>query len=146
MPEKFNHALHDPAGAAIHAKEKNSEKSHCDNHDPGRHKNFVPRRPCHLSHFDANFMQKTAPPPVIFAEFLERLGYRVPAPFAALTSSLILHLECFRHKLFQILPDLRWPSPSPAEVAGEEGFEPPLSVLETDGLPLNLLPFALSGN
>src|SRR5271163_3417242 len=26
------------------------------------------------------------------------------------------------------------------ELAGEEGFEPPLSVLETDGLPLNLLP------
>jgi hypothetical protein len=31
-------------------------------------------------------------------------------------------------------------------VAGEEGFEPPLSVLETDGLPLNLLPFTLSGS
>src|ERR1700691_5920811 len=28
-------------------------------------------------------------------------------------------------------------------LAGEEGFEPPLSVLETDGLPLNLLPFTL---
>src|SRR5277367_466823 len=26
------------------------------------------------------------------------------------------------------------------KLAGEEGFEPPLSVLETDGLPLNLLP------
>ena len=26
-------------------------------------------------------------------------------------------------------------------LAGEEGFEPPLSVLETDGLPLNLLPY-----
>jgi hypothetical protein len=36
--------------------------------------------------------------------------------------------------------------PSVAEVAGEEGFEPPLSVLETDGLPLNLLPFTLSGS
>src|SRR5580693_4669666 len=29
------------------------------------------------------------------------------------------------------------------KLAGEEGFEPPLSVLETDGLPLNLLPFTL---
>jgi hypothetical protein len=29
---------------------------------------------------------------------------------------------------------------STAKLAGEEGFEPPLSVLETDGLPLNLLP------
>jgi hypothetical protein len=28
-------------------------------------------------------------------------------------------------------------------VAGEEGFEPPLSVLETDGLPLNLLPYEI---
>src|SRR5579872_7042553 len=36
--------------------------------------------------------------------------------------------------------------PSPAKLAGEEGFEPPLSVLETDGLPLNLLPFTLSGS
>src|ERR1700677_2936572 len=31
----------------------------------------------------------------------------------------------------------------PTKLAGEEGFEPPLSVLETDGLPLNLLPFTL---
>jgi hypothetical protein len=29
------------------------------------------------------------------------------------------------------------------KLAGEEGFEPPLSVLETDGLPLNLLPYLL---
>src|SRR5262245_2456361 len=34
------------------------------------------------------------------------------------------------------------PSTSPA-VAGEEGFEPPHPVLETGGLPLNLLPSRL---
>jgi hypothetical protein len=32
------------------------------------------------------------------------------------------------------------PLPLTSNLAGEEGFEPPLSVLETDGLPLNLLP------
>src|ERR1700732_1341090 len=31
----------------------------------------------------------------------------------------------------------------PAKLAGEEGFEPPLSVLETDGLPLKLLPYRI---
>src|SRR6185437_8374158 len=50
------------------------------------------------------------------------------------------------------LPSARLCSPSrlttrqfrcPQILAGEEGFEPPLSVLETDGLPLNLLPFTL---
>ena len=29
-------------------------------------------------------------------------------------------------------------------LAGAEGFEPPLAVLETAGLPLNLRPFLLS--
>src|SRR3990172_3765045 len=33
---------------------------------------------------------------------------------------------------------------SPLTLAGEEGFEPPHPVLETGGLPLNLLPFTLS--
>src|ERR1700674_2778630 len=32
----------------------------------------------------------------------------------------------------------------PLGLAGEEGFEPPHPVLETGGLPLNLLPFTLS--
>src|SRR5579883_1596826 len=32
----------------------------------------------------------------------------------------------------------------PFGLAGEEGFEPPHPVLETGGLPLNLLPFTLS--
>src|SRR5712691_1780010 len=123
MPEKFDHALNDPAGAAIHAKEKNSEKRYRNNHDPGRHKNLVPRRPGHLAHFDANFVQKPAPPAGIFAEFLEGLGYRVSAAPAA-TSPLILQLDRFRHKLFLILPDPRLASPPSAEVAGEEGFEP----------------------
>src|SRR6202049_4503036 len=46
---------------------------------------------------------------------------------------------------FKSFPSPRLPSPSAAEVAGEEGFEPPLSGLETDGLPFNLLPFTLRG-
>jgi hypothetical protein len=36
------------------------------------------------------------------------------------------------------------PSYFPFGLAGEEGFEPPHPVLETGGLPLNLLPFTLS--
>src|SRR5258708_5841781 len=67
MPEKFDHALNDPAGAAIHAKEKNSEKRYRNNHDPGRHKHFMPRRPGHLAHLDANFVQKPAPSAAAFA-------------------------------------------------------------------------------
>src|ERR1700680_3203815 len=47
---------------------------------------------------------------------------------------------------FKSFPSPRLPPPSAAEVAGEEGFDPPRSVLETDGLPLNLLPFTLSGS
>jgi hypothetical protein len=35
-------------------------------------------------------------------------------------------------------------APKPPEaVAGAEGFEPPLAVLETAGLPLNLRPYKL---
>ena len=51
--------LDDPAGGTVHAKEKNPEKCHRDNHHPGRYKNFMPRRPGHLAHFDANFVQKS---------------------------------------------------------------------------------------
>ena len=49
--------------------------------------------------------------------------------------------------IFLPLPHHSGPLASPPvskRLAGEEGFEPPLSVLETDGLPLNLLPFTLS--
>ncbi len=60
VPKKFNHALDEPAGGAIHAKEKNSEKRHRHNHHPGGHKYFTPRRPGDLPHLDANFVQKTA--------------------------------------------------------------------------------------
>jgi hypothetical protein len=145
VPEKFDHALDDPASAAIHAKEKNSKKCHRDDHNPGGHENLVPRRPSHLAHLDPNFVEKRAPPAGIFAELLEALSDGVSTPNAApaASGSFILQLDYFNHKLFQILPKSLWPSPSAAEVAGEEGFEPPLSVLETDGLPLNLLPYLI---
>src|ERR1700730_18827013 len=106
MPEKFDHALHDPTGAAIHAKEKNSEKCHRDNHDPGGHKTFMPCRPGHLAHLDANFVKKSAPPAGIFAEILKGLGDCVPAPRAAsaATCPLILQLQRFRHRPPQIFP------------------------------------------
>src|SRR3981081_2863698 len=102
MPEKFNHALDKPASGAIHAEEKNSEKCYGDNHDPGCDKNFSPRRPGYLAHFDANFVQKAAPLAGIFADFFEGRGYGIPATNTATTatSSLILHLQRFRHKFF----------------------------------------------
>ena len=34
-------------------------------------------------------------------------------------------------------------NPPEAALAGAEGFEPPLAVLETAGLPLNLRPYKL---
>src|SRR5258708_15261388 len=80
MPEKFDHALNDPAGAAIHAKEKNSEKRYGDNHDPGRHENLMPRRPGHLAHLDANFVQKSAPPAGEISKIFKGPGYYVSAP------------------------------------------------------------------
>src|SRR2546426_10796022 len=60
----------------------------------------------------------------------------------------VLHLEHLcRHRLplhiFRPLDSPRYPA-FRAKLAGEEGFEPPHPVLETGGLPLNLLPYFTS--
>ena len=145
--KKFDDALDEPAHAAIHAKEKDPEKRDRDDHHPGGHKHFVPRRPGDLAHLDAHLVQKTAPPAgdaprgarkspaslvVSRAPLYHRSSIFPPAsPSLAALSALNPFLAAccvrIRHR--------------PAKVAGEEGFEPPLSVLETDGLPLNLLPY-----
>ena len=97
MPEKFNHALDKPASGAIHAEEKNSEKCYGDNHDPGCDKNFSPRRPGYLAHFDANFMQKAAPLAGIFAYFFEGRGYRIPATNTATNIRRIILMMSLKH-------------------------------------------------
>jgi len=72
VPEKFNDALDDPAGGAIHAEEINSEERHRNNHDPGGYKHFMPSGPGYLAHLDAHFMQKTAPPAGMLREAGEK--------------------------------------------------------------------------
>src|SRR5258708_6163343 len=106
MREKFNDSLDDVAGGAIHAEKINPEKRHGDNHDPGGHEDFVPRRPGDLAHLDAHLVQKRAPSPGIFAEFLESRCDGVPAPAAVPAAPVpaFLHLDRFRHRHSQILP------------------------------------------
>src|SRR5580658_5542025 len=105
-------------------------------HDRGGH-HVLPRRPVHLAHLHPHLVEKAAQPLRIGAELSGRLHQRktadVPVVFALFQVSLFLvrHLRVRRCPLAV---------PASINLAGEEGFEPPLSVLETDGLPLNLLP------
>src|ERR1700683_5314240 len=48
---------------------------------------------------------------------------------------------CCRFSPSRPTPEASVASSGPSGLAGEEGFEPPHPVLETGGLPLNLLPF-----
>src|SRR2546428_262068 len=90
-------------------------------------------------------MEKLARPVQPLTDLLKRpRGGNSPRAARRLS---VLHLEHLcRHRLplhiFRPLDSPRYPA-FPAKLAGEEGFEPPHPVLETGGLPLNLLPFTL---
>ena len=99
-------------------------------------------------------MQKAVYAPGVRAQFPGRRDERkathlpvvhffFPVPSYCVRHALIPNLlaDAFRVSLLARLLAAVLPSRLPTqELAGEEGFEPPLSVLETDGLPLNLLP------
>ena len=117
MPEIFDHALDQPAHAAIHAEEKDPKKSDRDDYDSRGYNHFVPRRPSHLAHFNADFMQKTTPAAGIFAKFLHCRRDRVPAAVPSATVPAFLQFDRFRHRHSQILPD----SPLACPVACQNG-------------------------
>src|SRR4029077_7599444 len=118
------------------------EEGYGDGHDDGGRDHVVARRPVHLLHFDAHVVQELAQPPRIFRDFGYRSRKRKRCALAArIFLAQFRRLSHLAGRLcFLELTSLRPPAPLAAKLAGEEGFEPPLSVLETDGLPLNLLP------
>jgi hypothetical protein len=149
MLEQIQRALHQPARARIHKEKENSEKRHRGDHHRRRRNHIVPRRPGHFLHLDPNFVQELAPT-------LRRVDQPLKKTrFSAISIVAPSRFRRFRHLFHRcafILPLPPSPcsadcralarllSPAPINLAGEEGFEPPHPVLETGGLPLNLLP------
>src|SRR4029077_19738796 len=99
------------------------------------------RGPVHLLHFNAHIVQEATQSLRIRRQFADRFEQRESADF--LVCFFPIRSRCLCHQPSRLCP-VKLASRPPAlpakELAGEEGFEPPLSVLETDGLPLNLLP------
>ena len=105
--EKFNYALDDPAGGAIYAEEKDPEKRDRHHHDPSGDKHLVPRRPSHLAHFNAHFMQERAPATGVLAQVSQGGIQGVPAAVVSPPAAnfFVFHLQCFRHNFNPILPE-----------------------------------------
>src|ERR1700677_536924 len=121
----------------INAEKRNGQR----HHDRGRN-HVRARRPVHLAHLDAYIVKKRTEPLPLRGRFSNRLHQRKSADVVVVRLLFLVELcrlRHFRNRLriayFELLV-----LASCSELAGEEGFEPPLSVLETDGLPLNLLP------
>src|SRR5271156_6455055 len=142
----FNQPANRLAENGVGQEKVDPKERHGDSDDDGRRDHVVARRPVHLLHFDAHIMQKQPQAPWICGELSYRL-HQGECVYAAI---------CFVFIQFRRLCHLagrlctvefnssRPPAPTAKRLAGEEGFEPPHPVLETGGLPLNLLPFTLS--
>src|ERR1700735_49048 len=123
----------------------------CDRHrNHDRRRNYIrTRRPVDLAHLDAHIMKKRPKALPLQAKLSNRLEQCKPADILVVRFLLFVELCRLRHfrtafesPTSNYLLDHYSLAPFPyCELAGEEGFEPPLSVLETDGLPLNLLPY-----
>src|SRR5712692_2189332 len=138
--EKLEHPLHHAADSEIHQEQKHAEKEDRGDHHSGGRTHIVETRPGDLAGFYPHLVQEALRAPRIFQRRLPsplhraRDGYGYPRT-AGLT--FVLQLE----RLCQFLLPLSSPPAKVApNLAGEEGFEPPHPVLETGGLPLNLLP------
>lgn len=135
------HVQVQPPENQIRDPEKHTEKRNRYAHHDRRRHHVRPRRPVHVPHFHAHVVQELRQPPPSLRDLADRprnskRDSRTPCFFLAQFRRL-----CHRADR-PWLPTPPEPPAVPANkiLAGEEGFEPPLSVLETDGLPLNLLP------
>jgi hypothetical protein len=151
--EQIQRALHQPTRARIHKEKENSEKRHRGDHHRRRRYHIVPRRPGHFLHLDPNFVQELAPA-------LRRIDQPLKKTrLSAISIVAPSRFRCFRHLFHRCafivplprscLADCRARArllafARPTNLAGEEGLEPPHPVLETGGLPLNLLPYTHS--
>src|ERR1700722_2157948 len=128
----------------IGEKEINAEKRNgqC-HHDRGRD-HVRARRPVHLAHLDPYIVKKRTQTLPLRRGLAHRLHQRESADVLVVRFLFLIKLCRLRHFRNRLrIARFVFLSASCSELAGEEGFEPPLSVLETDGLPLNLLPFTL---
>src|SRR5579863_10510591 len=150
--QKFVHVLVEPQKGRIREKEKHAEECHRHHHNDRCGPHLVPRWPIHQPHLRPSLVKKLAQPrkkpgdpvrrPV---NHLAQPGSRTRCPRASRVFSIQFRRLCHFHcRSTRSCHRCSAFAPSPQFLAGEEGFEPPLSVLETDGLPLNLLPFTLS--
>src|SRR5450432_706438 len=99
------------------------------------------RRPANLAHLHAHIMEKRAQPLPLRSNLAYRLHQRKSADVFVVCLLFLVELRRLRHFSYRLRTSQCFAPPSfNFNLAGEEGFEPPLSVLETDGLPLNLLP------
>src|SRR5712692_7250211 len=142
--EQAEHALHAIPDAAIHEQKKDPEKRHRGDHHHRRGDHVLAGRPSDQPQFHAHLVQE-------LAHALEPAHQPVDgscdcggSPSSGL-SALVIHLDRLKcHVACRSPVESRARSAGRClEVAGEEGIEPPHPVLETGGLPLNLLPFTL---
>src|ERR1700687_5396092 len=127
--------LHHVAKSVIHQKEKQPEEKYGDDDHAGGGDDVRLGRPGYLANFHAHFVHESqqAVPLVL------RANQRARAACAA--RIFVSHFYRRRHQFPPSSFASKAFAAAPlAEMAGEEGFEPPHPVLETGGLPLNLLP------
>src|SRR5947209_10320353 len=108
----------------IDNEEVGCKREHRENHDHGGGAHLLPGRPCDAMHLE----------PQIIDVVLQPRGQTRGS--LAETVRTLLNL-CHRHRFTHFKPGLD------RYLAGAEGFEPPLAVLETAGLPLNLRPYSI---
>src|SRR5580704_4832443 len=128
------------AECGVGKKEINSKKSHRNRDHHGRRNHVRARRPVDVPHFGSHVVQKRTRALGPRRKLAHRLHERKCVN--ALFFLFSIKFRFVRHLAFCLRPVPQDGSRRPSfNLAGEEGFEPPLSVLETDGLPLNLLPY-----
>jgi hypothetical protein len=151
--EQIQRALHQPTRTRIHEEKENSEKRHRGDHHGGRRNHIVPRRPGHLLHFDPNFVKELAPALRRIDQPLKKTrlsAISIVAPSRFRSFRHLFHRCAFivplprSHFIHFRVRALLLAFARPTNLAGEEGIEPPHPVLETGGLPLNLLPYTRS--
>src|SRR5271155_1480545 len=149
---EFFFIFHQPAdylcANRIGQKEINPKKRYRHRNHDGGGNHVRARRPVHLPHFHAHFVQKRAKTLRIPAQLPRRLQKRK----SAYAMGVFVSIRAYRVGHFTPCPSPSTLSTDSAafparfiatKLAGEEELDPPLSVLETDGLPLTLPPFPL---
>src|SRR6185437_5655817 len=136
------HPRRRPRQHRIRHVEKYAEKRHRHRHHHRLRPHVRPRRPVHLLHFHTRLMQELLQPLRVRRDLADRPRNRKRLSRACL---FVIHFPRPCHLSCVLAPPVSFSfrSPAPSKLAGEEGFEPPHPVLETGGLPLNLLPFTL---